>query len=187
MEYKVYLNQGNDYIGSEQSISVNENLRQASDRLLAREIHHLNPLIPEEVAYAVLQHLCKASAELMNQGYAVSLKYDGETAVRFYGDIKIKGGNINLERAKQLNPTVTELTTENAGDLVSRAGVVVRAKAETENKFTDLLLSIGESVTRVDVVERARIERTTDTSTNTVDVSTGSGDNGGDDLPPGNG
>ena len=100
----------------------------------------------------------------------------------------MKGGNINLVRAKELDPTVTELTKENAGDLVNKAGVVVRAKAECEPKFTELLLYMGAGISRKDVIERAMVARKDDTGSNgngdtptpTPDPSgdTGGGDNG---------
>lgn len=54
---------------------------------------------------------------------------------------------------------MTELTLENAGSLVDKAGVTVRAKAECEQKFTELLLSMGASVNRKEVVEKAKVER----------------------------
>ena len=47
----------------------------------------------------------------------------------------------------------------NAGALVDKAGVTVRAKAECEQKFTELLLSMGASVNRKEVVEKAKVER----------------------------
>ena len=74
----------------------------------------------------------------MAMGYAVVLK-NGNDALRIYPDASRAGGNINLCCAKELDPTVTDLTLENAGDLATKAGVTVRAKAECESKFTELL------------------------------------------------
>ena len=48
----------------------------------------------------------------------------------------------------------------NAGALVDKAGVTVRAKAECEQKFTELLLSMGASVNRKEMVEKAKVVRT---------------------------
>lgn len=129
------------------------------EQALAREIAHLNPLIPEQVAKAVLENFCKAAATLMSMGFAIQLKNGNDAALRLYPDIHVRGGNINLSRAQQLDPTVTELTVENAGALVDKAGVTVRAKAECEQKFTELLLSMGASVQRKEVVEKAKVER----------------------------
>lgn len=160
MKYSVFLNLGNEYIGAnEKTITVNEVVETADEQALAREIAHENPLIPEQVAAAVLQNFCKAAANLMSMGFAIQLKNGKDVAMRIYPDIHVKGGNINLTRAKELDPSVTELTLENAGELVSKAGVTVRAKAECEQKFTDLLLSIGASVQRKDVVEKAKVAR----------------------------
>lgn len=58
---------------------------------------------------------------------------------------------INLKRAKELDPTVTDLTTDNAGDLVSKAGLTVRAKAECESKFTELLTKQDITLSRKEV------------------------------------
>lgn len=160
MKYNVYLNQGNEYIGAnEKTITVNEIVETVGEEALAREISHENPLIPEQVAKAVLENFCKAAAQLMSMGFAIQLKNGKDVAMRIYPDIHVKGGNINLARAQELDPEVTELTLENAGDLVSKAGVTVRAYAECQRKFTELLLSMGASVNRKDVIEKAKITR----------------------------
>ena len=62
-----------------------------------------------------------------------------DVAIRIFPDIHIVGGNINLKRAKELDPTVTELTAENAGGLIDKAGVKCRVRATCMQKFTDLL------------------------------------------------
>lgn len=170
MKYNIYLNQGNEYLGvNEKTITVNEVVETVDEKALAREISHENPLIPEQVAKAVLENFCKAAAQLMSMGFAIQLRNGNDAAMRIYPDIHVKGGNINLARAQELDPEVTELTVENAGDLVTKAGVTVRAKAECEQKFTDLLLSMGASVNRKDVIERAKVTRPS---------------NGDDDTPP---
>ena len=159
MKYQVWLNQGNEIIGSGKTITANEVVETVDEKALAREIHHLNALIPEQVAESVLANFCQAAAQLMAMGYAVVLKNGNDAALRIYPDIHIKGGNINLARAKELDPTVTDLTLENAGDLATKAGVTVRAKAECESKFTELLLAQGASVERKGVVEKAYVAR----------------------------
>ena len=159
MKYNIQLNQGNAAIGSGKSITVNEVLETVDEKVLAREITHHNALIPTQVAEDVLENFAKAACELMAQGYAIVLKSGGDAAIRIYGDIHVKGGSINLERAKQLDPTVTDLTLENATGLVQKAGVVVRARAEVEQKFTDMLLAEGASVVSKGVVEKAYVER----------------------------
>ena len=182
MKYKISLNQGNAALGSGKSITVNEELETVGKKVLAREIVHHNALIPQQVCEDVLENFCKAACELMAQGYAIVLKSDGDAAIRLYGDIHVKGGSINLERAQQLDPTVTDLTLENALDLVQKAGgVTVRARAEVEQKLTDMLLAESEGVTCKGVVERAYVERADGESEGNGNTGDNTGGNGGDD------
>ena len=158
--YKVFLNNGNEALGvTEKTITVNEDLQTVDEEALAREINHENMLIPVQVAKSVLENFCKAAANLMSMGFAIQLKNGNDVAMRIYPDIHVKGGNINLKRAKELDPTVTELTVDNAGSLVDKAGVTVRTRAECQQKFTDLLQSVGISVQRKDVVEKEMVKR----------------------------
>ena len=159
IKYQINFNQGNEAFGTSKTITANELVDTADEKALAREIHHLNQLIPEQVAEAVLANFCAAAAQLMAMGYAVVLKNGNDAALRIYPDVRIKGGNINLARAKELDPSVSELKMENAGDLALKAGVTVRAKAECEAKFTELLLAQGASVERKAVVEKAFVAR----------------------------
>lgn len=159
IKYQINFNQGNEAFGTSKTITANEIVETADEKALAREIHHLNQLIPEQVAEAVLANFCAAAAQLMAMGYAVVLKNGNDAALRIYPDVRIKGGNINLARAKELDPSVSELKMENAGDLALKAGVTVRAKAECEAKFTELLLAQGASVERKAVVEKAFVAR----------------------------
>ena len=159
IKYQINFNQGNEAFGTSKTITANELVETADEKALAREIHHLNQLIPEQVAEAVLANFCAAAAQLMAMGYAVVLKNGNDAALRIYPDVRIKGGNINLARAKELDPSVSELKMENAGDLALKAGVTVRAKAECEAKFTELLLAQGASVERKAVVEKAFVAR----------------------------
>ena len=180
MYYNVSLNQGNEAIGSGKSITVNEVLNTVDEHALAHHIHLHNQLIPEQVAESVLQNFIDAAAELMSMGFAIQLRNKQDVALRIYPDIHVKGGNITLEKAREIDPTVTDLTLENAGELVSRVGVTVRARAEVEQKFTDLLLSQGASLERKEVVERAYVQK--------KDGSDGGSENGGneEDITQGN-
>lgn len=177
IQYNVCLNNGIEAFGIDQkTITANEVLLTCDEQALAREINHENPLIPEQVAKAVLDNFCKAAAQLMSMGFAIQLKNGNDVALRIHPDVHVKGGNINLARAQELNPEVTELTVENAGDLVNRAGVALRAKAECAPKFSELLLSMGAAVQRKGVVERAKVMR-----------SEGGGNSGGSDPDQGGG
>lgn len=160
IDYKAQLNLGNEAFGTEKTITANEVLRTAETDALAREIAHQNPLIPEQVAEAVLQNFCKAACELMAMGFAIQLRNGDDVAIRILPDIHVKGGNINLARAKKLDPTVTELTLENAGDLIDKAGgVTCRVRAIVQQKFTDLLNLEGVKVKRTGVVEVPYVQR----------------------------
>ena len=159
IKYQVSLNKGVEAFGTGPSITANEIVDTADASALAREIHHLNSLIPEQVAEAVLQNFCEAAANLMAMGYAVVLRSGADAAIRIYPDVHVKGGNINLDRAKQLIPGTVALSLDNAGDLVSKAGVTVRAKAECEPKFNDLLTKAEARLERKEVVEKAFVKR----------------------------
>lgn len=173
IKYEICLNNGNEAFGTGKTITANEVVETVDEKALAREIHHLNALIPEQVAESVLANFCQAAAQLMAMGYAVTLRNGNDVALRIYPDIHIKGGNINLARAKELDPTVTDLTMDNAGDLATKVGVTVRAKAECETKFTELLMAQGASVERKGVVEKAYVARKENQGGNT------GGNNGG--------
>ena len=176
IDYKGQLNLGNEALQSEKTITANEVLRTCDTKALAREISHQNALIPEQVAAAVLENFCKAAVEKMAEGFAIQLSAGNDVAIRIFPDIHIKGGNINLTRAKELDPTVTELTEENAGELIDRAGgVQVRVRATCMQKFTDLLDAEGVQVKRVGIETKAYVAKT------------GSGDTGGDPQNPGGG
>jgi hypothetical protein len=80
-------------------------------------------------------------------------------AIRIFPDVHIKGGNINLERAKQLDPSITKLTEDVVAQLIDKAGVQVRVRATCMQKFTDLLESEGYQLTRSGVETKAYVER----------------------------
>lgn len=162
MKYNIQINNGVEAFGTagQKTITVNEELQTVDAKFLAHYISLHNPTIPQQTAQSVLENFVECAAELMAQGNAIQLKNGQDVALRLYGDIHIKGGNINLTRAQQLMPGVTAITAENAQELVSRAGVTVRAYAEVEQKFTDLLLAQGASVTSTGkVTEKAVVER----------------------------
>lgn len=188
LKYQGQLNLGNAALGTEKSITANEVLETVDIKALAREIHHQNELIPAQVAENVLENFAQAAAELMAMGFAIQFKKGNDVFMRIYPDIHVKGGSINLERAKQLDPTVTELTAENAGALIDKAGgVTVRVRAEVEKKFTDLLLQETSGVERRGIVEKAYVERSkgegTDDSDNTESGGSSSDEGGSTDGP----
>lgn len=197
LEYDIQINNGNEALGtSGKTITVNEAPKAISLDFLSEEIHHANELIPKRTAQEALSSFADVSARLMAEGFAIQFTKDGKVVMRLYADMHVKGGNINLERAKQLDPDVTEITAENAGDLVSKAGITVRAKVEVEQTFTDMLLSNKPSIQRKAIVEKAYVERKVDGQTETgssqdsgtgQNQGSGTGNQGGSDPDNGDG
>ncbi len=191
MEYDIQINNGVEAFGTagQKTITVNESVKTVDAKFLAHYISLHNPTIPQQTAESVLANFVECAAELMAQGNAIQLKNGQDVAMRLYPDIHIKGGNINLERAKQLDPSVTEITADNAGLLVQKAGVTVRAYAEVEQKFTDMLLAQGASVTASGkVTEKAAVQRKGGDSqqggSDNTDDQQGGGTEGGGSTDP---
>ena len=92
-------------------------------------------------------------------------------------------GRKNLAKAKELDPTVTALTAENAGGLIDKAGVKCRVRATCMQPFTDLLEQEHYQLTRTGIETKAYVQKKDSTGTGT---DTG-GDNGGggNGNPPG--
>ena len=159
INYKGQLNEGNAALGTEKTITANEDIRTCDLKALAREINHQNALIPEDVAASVLGYFCKAAVQKMAEGFAVQLTAGSDVAIRIYPDVHIKGGNINLERAKQLDPSVTKLTEDVVGQLIDKAGVQVRVRATCMQKFTDMLEAEDYQLSRTGIETKAYVER----------------------------
>lgn len=181
IQYEVQLNQGNEALQTGKSITANEVLLTCDEKALAREIHHQNSLIPEDVAASVLGYFGKAAAQLMAMGFAIQFKNGQDVLMRIYPDIHLQGGNINLTRAKQLDPTVTDLTMENAGELATKVGVKVSVRCESEVKFTELLETEGYSVERKGVKEVAYVAKKNSDN----DQTQGGSGSGGSQTPSG--
>ena len=80
IDYKVKLNNGNENIGAaEKTITVQEVVKTATNKDIAREVFLLNPLIPEQVTLSVLENFCRAAANLMAMGHAVILQSQGQS------------------------------------------------------------------------------------------------------------
>ena len=181
LKYIAQLNMGNAALGSERSISANEVCETVDAKYISEEINHIDPLVPAKVAEQVLGDFCEAVARLMGMGFAVQLKYGNDVALRIHPDIHVKGGNINLARAQQLDPTVTELTINNAGRLIDLAGgVTVRVAADVQAKFVELLKDQKSGVERQGTVEKAYVERK-DGSTDNTDPGTDNTEPGGNE------
>lgn len=171
IKYQGQINNGVEAFGTEgKTITANEVLDTCDSKVLAHHIHMHNALIPEQVASDVLENFADVAAEIMAMGLAIQFKKGNDVVMRIYPDVHVKGDRINLTRAQELDPTVTEITAQNAGSLIDKAGISVRVKAEVEQKFNDLLIAQGASVQRVGIIEKERVART--------DSSSQSGSNG---------
>lgn len=185
IKYDVKLNNGVEAFGTtEKTLTACEHVENVDAKFMAHHMHLHNALIPEDVATAVLNAFCESAAELMGQGHAVVLTSKGKAALRLYPDIHVKGGNINLARAQELMEGVTELTLDNATELVQRAGLTLRAKAECEPAMGVLLDQSKSGLTLNEVVNVPYVHRTATPATPT-DPNEG-GNNGGNNNGGGN-
>ena len=185
IKYNVKLNNGVEALNiNEKSVSAEEVVENVDAKFMAHHMHLHNALIPEDVATAVLNAFCESAAELMGQGRAVVLTSKGKAALRLYPDIKVKGGNISLARAQELMEGVTELSLDNATELVQRAGLTLRAKAECEPAMGVLLDQSKSGLTLNEVVNVPYVHRTG--STAPADPNQG-GNTGGNTEDPNGG
>ena len=74
MEYKLKINAANAALGMASTITATEVVRALSSKELAREIHHANALIPEDVARSVIDNFAEVAAQKLAQGYSIHLK-----------------------------------------------------------------------------------------------------------------
>ena len=186
IKYNIKLNQGNEVLNSEKSISAVEVVENVDAKFMAHHMHLHNALIPEDVATAVLNVFCESAAELMGQGHAVVLTSKGKAALRLYPDVHVKGGNINLARAQELMEGVTELSLDNASELVQRAGLTLRAKAECEPAMGVLLDQSKSGLTLNSVVNVPYVHRTASPA-DPADPADGTSGNQGNNPNPGSG
>ena len=186
IKFNVCLNQGNEALQTGKSITANEVCETADNKFVAHHVElHTRGLITEDIAKIVLDNFCETVAELVGQGYAVQLCKDGDVMLRIFPDIHLNGDSINLARAQQLDPTVTDLTLENAGDLAARVGVTVKPRAIVSAKFIDLLDAKKGTVERNAVVEKPYVARNGSTAGNDPGNGNGSGNGGNQGDPNG--
>ena len=160
ISYNININNGIEAFGKEgKTITVSEAVNTVSIEVLAREIHHENRLIPEQVAESVLQNFTTAALNLMRQGFAIQFRSGNDVIMRIYPDVNVNGASINLSRAQKLIPGTTEINADNAAELVSKAGVTVRPRAKCTKKFWQLLHAEECDLQRKKIVEKARVKR----------------------------
>ena len=189
ISYNIIINNGNENIGiDKKTITVQEKVKNAEQKDVAEEINHLNPLIAELSADTVLTSYLPAIILLLGRGNAIQYRNrNGDVVMRIIPDLEIKDGSIDLEKAQKLIPGTTDLTVENARQLVAAAGLSLKIRVETYSKFTEML---GDDINfqLENIIERAKVtKRDNESSSETVDTSTGGNPGGGDDIPDGNG
>ena len=186
IKFNVCLNQGNEALQTGKSITANEVCETADNKFVAHHVElHTHGLITEDIAKIVLDNFCETVAELVGQGYAVQLCKDGDVMLRIFPDIHLNGDSINLARAQQLDPTVTDLTLQNAGELAARVGVTVKPRATVSAKFIDLLDAKKGTVERNAVVEKPYVARNGSTAGNDPGNGNDSGNGGNQGDPNG--
>lgn len=182
IKYLLQLNNGNEAFNTGKTITANEVVETCDAAELAREIAHYAEVVNERTCKFVLDNLLAACVQKMSEGKAVVLTLDGKAALRIYPDVHLKAANINLAKAQELDPTVTDLTMENISDLAQKAGgVTLRAKAEVEQPLTDALLKMDASIRLEGKKEIARVLRKENQGGN-GGGNPGGGNNNGDEL-----
>jgi hypothetical protein len=181
IEYNLQINNGNEAFGvTGKTITANEVVKTISVDFLAEELHHANELIPKSVIKEVLSHFAEVSVRLMAEGFAIQFLNNQDVVLRLYPDIHLKCQSINLTKARELlnEPTLTEdQMVERAGEIADKVGVNVRAYAEVQRTFTQMLQDAKPGIQRKGIVEKAYVER----------VNGEGGDDNGGDQPAGGG
>ena len=188
IEYNLQINNGNEAFGtSGKTITANEVVKTISVDFLAEELHHANELIPKTVVKEVLSHFAEVAVRLMAEGFAIQFMNGNDVVLRVYPDIHLKCQSINLTKARELlgEPTLTEAQmVERAGEIADKVGVTVRAYAEVQRTFTQMLQDAKPSIQRKGIVERAYVNKKAGDDTNQDDnTQQGGGDNGGNTQP----
>ena len=137
MKYKLQINAANAAIGSSCTVTANEVVEPLSSKELAREIHHANALIPEDVARSVIDNFAEVAAQKMAQGYSIHLKKGDDVMLRIYADIHL-ADTFDLAKLRSRGYTGSEITEE-AFKYIYASDLTVRARAEAEKKFTKLI------------------------------------------------
>lgn len=185
IEYNLQINNGNEAFGTTgKTITANEVVKTISVDFLAEELHHSNELIPKSVVKEVLSHFAEVAVRLMAEGFAIPFMNGNDVVLRLYPDIHLKCQSINLTKARELleDPTMTEAQmVERAGEIADKVGVSVRAYAEVQRTFTQMLQDAKPSIQRKSIVEKPYVPLNASEGDDNGGNNQGGGDNGGDD------
>lgn len=176
LNYNLTLNLGNEGFGTQPTITANELPVELTPTELAREIHHENALIPESVASEVINHLMAVIARSMGEGKVIPLKVNGETFLRLYADMHLRE-TFDLRAAKARGFEGTVLTEE-AAALITPSDIIIKAKAEVEQKFTEAVRDAAkrEGIQRKGIQRKAYVaKKDSDTPNTPATPDTGNG------------
>lgn len=177
IDYNLTLNQGSEALQSEPTLTANERPQDMTPAQLAREIHHLNPLINEQTAKAVIDNLCEVICLNIAEGKRILLMNGQDVYLSIYADVHLKQTmNLAALRARGYEGTVI---TEEAARYIQPTDIIVKAKAETEQKFTDHMRSHIDGLQRkgftVKDYVRKKDTTTPDTTPDNPNPGTGQG------------
>lgn len=180
------MNRGNEAFNTGVTLTANEVVKTISVDFLSEELHHANELIPKATVKEVLSHFAEVAVRLMAEGFAIQFLNGNDVVLRLYPDVHLNGQSINLTKARELlqEPTLTEeQMVERAAELCDKVGVSVRAYAEVQRTFTQMLQDARPSLQRKGVIEKAYVPKKGGTSDNNgggENNQGGSDGNGGD-------
>lgn len=138
--YNINVNQGNEVLGSGPSISVEESPRgTASIKDITKHMHLMNGLMPEKVCQDAVELFGETLIHLAAQGIRVPLfGFKGKRFCTIYMDLKLDR-NISLADVQAIDPTITELTEDNAKQFVNPKDIKARLYFETEDGGNEAL------------------------------------------------
>ena len=155
--YIIKVNRGVKSLGTGESLTVEkEHMPTATMEDIASHMSLSNPLIPKESVQMYASEYEKTLLYFLSLGYKVPLfgSY-GKSLATMEANVKLKD-TMTLIQAK--HPEITELTLENAKDLVDAKDIYVYVTIEAEKKLNEGLREKMEGLTRVDVKEVPYIE-----------------------------
>lgn len=174
--YNINVNQGNEVLGTGPSISVEESPRgTATKKDLAKHMHMLNGLVPEAVCLQTIELFGEALIHLAAQGVRVPLfGFNDKRFCTIYMDLKLDK-NISLADVQAIDPSITELTKENAPQFVKASDIKARLKFETEDGGNEALAAEMEGLERNETNVKAYVRR----KENSGNGGSNGGNNGG--------
>ena len=136
IEYDIYINSGSSNMSvDKKTITVRPVRKDVEQHDLLREIHHMNPLVPEQVISDIIGNLFTVTTNYLASGKSVSIDTGNGALATIYPDVNIDGGSIDAERAEKLCPDTEDITEDNAAMLVSAAGVKISPKIVCTKQF----------------------------------------------------